>query len=124
MACQLLNRLTAHEMASSRAFSTLNSKRPTPSSTTSGTAPRYFNTSRSLKAVGDTSTIDFAFIPDFDPDSSNAAVVRVPIMPQTEPTEAAKVHTAADGEDAVRTHLSLTLHFRRDAGWQGHLNNS
>lgn len=90
-------------MASSRAFSTINSKRPTPS-TTSGTVPRYFNTSRSLKAVNDTSTIDFAHMPDFDPYSSSAPIVRVPIMPQTEPTAAAKVHTAADGEDAVRTH--------------------
>jgi hypothetical protein len=42
--------------------------------------------------------------------------VRVPIMPQTVPTEAAKVHTAADGEDAVRTHLSLIPHSRRDSG--------
>ena len=87
-------------LPSSRAFSTINSKRPAPP-TTSGTAPRYFNTSRSLKAVNDTSTIDFAHMPDFDPYSGSAPIVRVPILPQTESSEAAKVHTAADGEDAV-----------------------
>jgi hypothetical protein len=43
-------------------------------------------------------------MPDFDPNSSIAPIVRVPILPQTEPTAAAKVHTAADGEDAVRVY--------------------
>ncbi|KAE9966726.1 hypothetical protein EG328_008652 [Venturia inaequalis] len=44
---------------------------------------RTFNTSRTLKAVNDTSTIDFAYLPDFDPDSKSApaASVRVPLLP-------------------------------------------
>lgn len=42
---------------------------------------RYFNTSRELKAVNDSSTIDFAYLPAFDPDSDvTAANVRVPII--------------------------------------------
>ena len=103
---QLLNRLTAHEMASSRAFSSQASKRPTPSSTSAGTPARHFNTSRTLKAVNDTSTIDFTFIPDFDPDTGNSSVVRVPILPQTNISDAAKAHTAADGEEEVRQYRS------------------
>lgn len=48
------------------------------------TGARHFNTSRSLKAVKDSSTIDFAYLPDFDPDTSSAPVeVRVPLMPST-----------------------------------------
>ncbi|QDS76325.1 hypothetical protein FKW77_002576 [Venturia effusa] len=43
---------------------------------------RTFNTSRSLKAVNDTSTIDFAYLPDFDPDTQSApTTVRVPLLP-------------------------------------------
>lgn len=42
---------------------------------------RHFNTSRSLKAVGDSSTIDFAFLPDFDPDTATLPTVRVPLLP-------------------------------------------
>lgn len=48
------------------------------------TGTRHFNTSRSLKAIKDSSTIDFAYLPDFDPDTSSAPVeVRVPLMPST-----------------------------------------
>lgn len=108
---ELLNRLTAHEMASSRAFSTSvrGLKRPTPQSTSAGTPARHFNTSRSLKAVNDTSTIDFAFVPDFDPDAGEAPIVRVPILPQITPSESAKAHTAADGEEEVMLPTILTV---------------
>lgn len=42
---------------------------------------RHFNTSRELKAVNDSSTIDFAFLPAFDPDNDvTAAHIRVPIF--------------------------------------------
>ncbi|KAF2709187.1 hypothetical protein K504DRAFT_501929 [Pleomassaria siparia CBS 279.74] len=100
---ELLNRLTAHEMASSRAFSTAirDSKRPTTTQAANPGSARHFNTSRSLKAVGDTSTIDFTYIPDFDPELRSSPAVRVPILPQINPSEAAKVHTAADGEANV-----------------------
>jgi hypothetical protein len=45
---------------------------------------RHFNTSRSLKAVGDSSTIDFAYLPEegFDADlSSGEGGVRIPLLP-------------------------------------------
>ncbi|KAF2794723.1 hypothetical protein K505DRAFT_241453 [Melanomma pulvis-pyrius CBS 109.77] len=103
---ELLNRLTAHEMASSRAFSTAvrASKRPTTPSASAGTPARHFNTSRTLKAVNDTSTIDFAYVPDFDPDAASAPIVRVPILPQTTPSEISKAHTAVD-TNTVQTML-------------------
>ncbi|KAF2420554.1 hypothetical protein EJ08DRAFT_653770 [Tothia fuscella] len=50
------------------------------------TAPaRKFNTSRSLKAVRDTSTIDFAYLPELEPDEGvgGAAVLRVPLLPES-----------------------------------------
>ncbi|KAF2677257.1 hypothetical protein K458DRAFT_424119 [Lentithecium fluviatile CBS 122367] len=83
---ELTARLSAHELANSRSFSTAiqNSKRPIPNTAEAGAPVRHFNTSRSLKAVKDSSTIDFAYIPDFDPDARSAPVdIRVPILPQT-----------------------------------------
>jgi hypothetical protein len=53
------------------------------------TPSRHFNTSRSLKAVNDSSTIDFAFLPDVD--SSLGPVrseIRVPILPHIESDDA------------------------------------
>ncbi|KAF1814509.1 hypothetical protein P152DRAFT_393414 [Eremomyces bilateralis CBS 781.70] len=57
--------------------------RPAESSpATSATPARHFNTSRALKAVNDTSPIDFAYLPEFDPDSQVTPVaVRVPLLP-------------------------------------------
>jgi hypothetical protein len=86
---QLISRLSADEITSSRAFSTAveQSKRPTATEqkTDSPSAPvRHFNTSRALKSVNDSSTIDFAYLPDFDPDNveaSSTLMMRVPIMP-------------------------------------------
>jgi hypothetical protein len=72
---------------------------------------RHFNTSRSLKAVKDSSTIDFAFIPDFDPDTRSAPVeMRVPVILSTtsarvteteEPVMVPTVHTVG----ATSTHV-------------------
>lgn len=43
---------------------------------------RHFNTSRSLKAVNDSSTIDFAYLPEFERDSNDrAGQIRVPLLP-------------------------------------------
>ncbi|CAI6338631.1 unnamed protein product [Periconia digitata] len=83
---ELVSRLSAHELANTRSFSSAvqNSKRIVPAVSETGKSVRHFNTSRSHKAVGDSSTIDFAFIPDFDPDTQSAPVeIRVPILPQT-----------------------------------------
>lgn len=47
-----------------------------------GSSVRRFNTSRSRKSVGDSSTLDFAYIPDFDPQTRSAPLgMRVPILP-------------------------------------------
>ncbi len=61
---------------------------PIPDTSDTGKPVRHFNTSRSLKAVGDSSTIDFMFIPDFDPDANSAPLqVRVPLLPWAHPSE-------------------------------------
>lgn len=79
---QLLSRLNADELTHSRAFSTAveQSKRPVVDKTEVKPV-RHFNTSRTLKAVNDSSTIDFAFLPDFDPDNADAVQIRVPLLP-------------------------------------------
>jgi hypothetical protein len=67
---------------------------------------RHFNTSRSLKAVKDSSTIDFAFIPDFDPDTRSAPVeMRVPVILST---TSARV-TETEEPVCFSLHLSFTL---------------
>ncbi|KAH7094590.1 hypothetical protein FB567DRAFT_7152 [Paraphoma chrysanthemicola] len=72
-----------------------------------GKPARHFNTSRSLKAVGDTSTIDFMFIPDFDPDLKAAPVeVRVPILPWTE----ASAKVKAEATEAETPVMIPTIH--------------
>ncbi|KAL6707144.1 hypothetical protein ACN47E_004691 [Coniothyrium glycines] len=73
---------------------------PVPEASETGSKVRHFNTSRSLKAVGDSSTIDFAYIPDFDPDTQTAPVkLRVPILPWTNPSAAIKAElTEAEAE--------------------------
>ncbi|KAF2117781.1 hypothetical protein BDV96DRAFT_570916 [Lophiotrema nucula] len=98
---ELISRLSADEITNSRSFSTAiqDSKRPIPEPASAGTPIRHFNTSRSLKAVRDSSTIDFAYIPDFDPDTNQSPVIRVPILPQTLPSEATKAHIAVDVEE-------------------------
>ncbi|KNG52370.1 dna-binding sap domain-containing protein [Stemphylium lycopersici] len=55
---------------------------PVPEAAETGNKIRRFNTSRSRKSVGDTSTLDFAYIPDFDPETRSAPLgIRVPILP-------------------------------------------
>jgi len=86
---QLIARIHADEITHSRAFTMAieQAKRPTieqkTDATTAQPAVRRFNTSRTLKAVNDTSTIDFAYLPDFDPDNTEATsmLMRVPIVP-------------------------------------------
>ncbi|KAK3673700.1 hypothetical protein LTR78_006253 [Recurvomyces mirabilis] len=81
----LMSRLNAHELANSRAFSTAveQAKRPSAESKDAPTPTRHFNTSRTLKAVKDTSTIDFAYFPHVDPDTplDDYSQMRVPIIP-------------------------------------------
>lgn len=64
----------------------------------SGNKVRRFNTSRSRKSVGDSSTLDFAYIPDFDPETRSAPLgIRVPILPWAD----VQGHSA-EGEGVVR----------------------
>lgn len=74
---------------------------PVPDTTDTGKPVRHFNTSRSLKAVNDSSTIDFMYIPDFDPDMKAAPVqIRVPIIPWAE-TAAASQQAEVEPENEV-----------------------
>jgi len=55
---------------------------PVPEATETGNKVRRFNTSRSLKSVGDSSTLDFMHFPEFDLESRSAPMgIRVPIIP-------------------------------------------
>lgn len=77
-----MSRIKADDLAHSRAFTTAvaASKRPVvDNETASPKAVRHINTSRVLKAPKDTSTIDFAYLPDYDPENP-AATTNVPIM--------------------------------------------
>jgi len=92
---------------SSRAFSSAleRSKRPTAEYGEAAVAPpqrvRHFNTSRSLKAVNDSSTIDFAYLPDVDPDNVEAVdFLRVPIVPDNYNSARSGAH-AHEVESAV-----------------------
>jgi len=58
--------------------------------TNDGSPARHFNTSRSLKAVNDTSTIDFMYIPEFVDTKAAKFEIRVPIMPFREAGSAVK----------------------------------
>jgi len=78
----LMGRLSADDLTHSRAFTTAvnASKRPSAEQKDETKAVRHFNTSRTLKAVNDSSTIDFAYFPDFDPDNAEASALRVPLL--------------------------------------------
>ncbi|KAK4992439.1 hypothetical protein LTR50_001198 [Elasticomyces elasticus] len=98
----LIGRLSADDLTHSRAFSTTldQSKRPTSDSSAHSAAVRHFNTSRALKAVNDSSTIDFAFLPDFDRNSAETAPIRVPLLPTNFFPPRTGVH-AREGEETV-----------------------
>jgi hypothetical protein len=80
-------------------------------SKTASTAPaRHFNTSRSLKAVGDTSTIDFAYLPDLDPDSDMPPpVLRVPLLPESLYPRSTKTSYTAEEEELVSPRHCIAL---------------
>ena len=62
--------------------------------------------------MGDSSTIDFMYIPDFDPELRRATTeIRVPILPWINPSAATKA-AAAEVDEPVCLLLScyITLH--------------
>lgn len=92
-------------------FGEANSSRPSESSTR-----REFNTSRELKAVGDTSTIDFAYLPKLHEEVGiQPAAIRVPILPHIDSDDAEAVlekypqHDAAAGgyQDTAGHHTQM-----------------
>jgi hypothetical protein len=75
---------------------------PVPDTSDTGKPVRHFNTSRSLKAVKDSSTIDFMYIPDFNPDLQvSSGSLRVPILPWMQASEATKAELT-EAETPVR----------------------
>lgn len=76
------------------------------------TSTRQFNTSRSLKSVNDTSTIDFAFFPDLGIDPGQAIpLARVPLLPESLYPGAGKTKYAREEEQVVFTQeISTTSH--------------
>ena len=100
---QLVSRLNAHELSNSRAFSTAieQTKRPAADSVDAPKPVRHFNTSRTLKAVKDTSTIDFAFMPALHDEDIEASPMRVPIIPTNFSPPRTGAH-APEVEETVR----------------------
>ena len=107
-----MSRISAHELThGTRTFSTAvdSSRRPLVGAPVTGHSFRHFNTSRELKAPKDTSTIDFAYIPDFDPDLNRSPLgIQVPILPTTvspNPSYSfASALAAAEAEEAEVSH--------------------
>ncbi|KAL4873162.1 hypothetical protein BDV12DRAFT_98114 [Aspergillus spectabilis] len=75
---ELVERLSNHDFLQSRAFSI--AMKRINSSSKSDTPSREFNTSRSLKSVNDTSTVDFAYLPSIT-ESHASSDIPVPILP-------------------------------------------
>lgn len=79
-----------------------------PEATETGANVRHFNTSRSLKAVKDSSTVDFAYIPNYNVEfQAEPAKLRVPILPWTEPSAAMK-HEFTEKEEPVSSACFVT----------------
>ncbi|KAL4785747.1 hypothetical protein BJX76DRAFT_159661 [Aspergillus varians] len=111
---ELVERLSNHDFLQSRAFS-IAMKRINSSS--SSDAPiREFNTSRSLKAVKDTSTVDFAYMPSITDDHVSADA-SVPILseiythydstrPSASPMKPQVYTVSGDGADIAASPMS------------------
>ncbi|KAG9831781.1 hypothetical protein KCU98_g13097, partial [Aureobasidium melanogenum] len=99
----LMGRLSADDLTHSRAFTTAvnTSKRPSVEKQDEVKAVRHFNTSRALKAVNDSSTIDFAYFPDFDPDNAEASAIRVPLLPNNFSPARTGAHSLEAADDMV-----------------------
>ena len=109
-AAQLIARLNAHELSSSRAFSAVpeQSKRPTIEASDAPAPVRHFNTSRAHKAVNDGSTIDFAYLPSLATETEDDyGQVRVPIIPTNFNPDRTGVH-APEQEEVSAPHQSLS----------------
>jgi hypothetical protein len=61
-----------------------------------------------MKAVGDTSTIDFMYIPEFEDVGAAPVQLRVPILPFTEASKNVKGYATEADEAPVRLITSFT----------------
>jgi len=117
---ELIDRLAGHDSLQARAFSIAmkrivgeQARKPFASSSPAEKSPvRHFNTSRTLKTVGDSSTIDFAYLPSLFDSSLDPqpTAIRVPILPHIESDDAQavleshSVDVAAGGvEDSIES---------------------
>lgn len=78
---ELVERLSNHDFLQSRAFS-IAMRRINGSAAAESISTRQFNTSRALKAVNDSSTVDFAYLPSMDEvyAPARSAETRIPIL--------------------------------------------
>ncbi|KAF1987882.1 hypothetical protein K402DRAFT_329344 [Aulographum hederae CBS 113979] len=82
------------------------SKRPAAEDAASGSSVRHFNTSRTLKAVNDTSTIDFAYLPDFNPTTEMpTAGLRVPLLPENSYTAMGRALSIDEPVEVLRAEI-------------------
>ncbi|KAL9122357.1 MAG: hypothetical protein Q9187_001092 [Circinaria calcarea] len=99
---------------SSRLVNTDQPVRPTaeatvPTSSAQPQATRHFNTSRSLKAVKDSSTIDFAYMPQYTlEEPSPSHIFRIPLLPDNynPPRQGGALQEAV--EEVIRPEISTT----------------
>lgn len=96
---ELVERLANHDFLQSRAFSI--AMRRINGNAFADNSSRQFNTSRSQKAVNDSSTVDFAYMPSMEELHSAAPATgpRIPILPDLykSPEPALTTPTAATG---------------------------
>ncbi|KAF7589146.1 hypothetical protein BBP40_004716 [Aspergillus hancockii] len=109
---ELVERLSNHDFLQSRAFS-IAMRRINGSAAAESISTRQFNTSRALKAVNDSSTVDFAYLPSMDEVDTPArpADLRIPILPDiythykptqsSEPPMKPQVYTVSGGGSDV-----------------------
>lgn len=108
---ELVGRLANHDSMQSRAFSIAmkrlgqeQARKGLGAKSPAEKAPsRYFNTSRELKKLNDSSTIDFAYLPrlfdrSLDPPQAG---IRVPILPHIDSAEAQGTLSRNPGVDAA-----------------------
>jgi hypothetical protein len=94
-----VGRLSADNLTHSRAFtSAVNAdRRPTTEQKDEVKVVRHFNTSRALKTVKDSSTVDFAYLPDLNHDMVEVTPVRVPLLHHN----FSPIRTGAHGPEAA-----------------------
>lgn len=108
---EVVKRLVNHDMMQSRAFSIAMKKlrlespksRPGHIGQSQQTPSRHFNTSRELKTVNDSSTIDFAYLPKLFDGSLDPPprAIQIPILPDVDSSQASSTLTRNPELEAV-----------------------